>query len=408
MSPPAARARWPLHPHPQPLESLSSWTRRLARLYDTRVPELLEHNLGLVDLRVPADLDWDPPGALLAALAEWTGVELGRVRATTLAGWVPWLLDCLPAGPRQPQKVQAQEVFDCYVGENPVLLAPGSGPRHRVPRGKTWRTVWLPTSVLDRVCPVCAGEPDRGAALVWSLPLMIGCVDHGCRLEQRTDVDVALVFGLPPPVVPVDEPAAAMDRYTYAALTTGEVALPGRTVHAAVWFRLLRSLLHELSLATANLNFHGRRTLEFVWRTTGGEQRADLKAWRPFEQMDWPAQETMLRATATALSLAADSRIIAHGVLGPALHPAAHQPVYAGDQPPPDFNAMMEEIIAEARHDRAAARQLLTALTFSCRSLLRFEDERAHLLRLGVPAEFIPGARELGRLDLLQGPLAVS
>lgn len=83
------------------------------------------------------------------------------------------------------------------------------------------------------------------------------------------------------------------------------------------------------------------------------------------------------------------------------MRPAAHQPVYEGDRPPLNFNAMMEEVIAEARSDRATARQLLTVLTFGCRSLLVFEDQRAYLLSLGVPADFIPGAQELGRLDLL-------
>lgn len=361
-----------------------------------QVPELLGHNLGLVDLTIPANLDRDPPPALLVALAERTGVDLAQVRATTLAGWVPWLFDSLTVEP-----YQAQEVFDSYVHANPVLLEPGATGRHRVHRWKAWRSPWLPMSVFDRVCPLCAKDPDRGTALVWQLPLMISCVEHGYRLENRVDLEVALALDRPPPMVPVEEPVATMDRYTYEALTTGVVALPGRTVHAGAWFRLLRSLLNELSLATTNLNFHGRTTLELVWRATGGEQRAGLAAWRPFEQLDWPIQETMLRAAATALALAADGRIFARGVFGRALRPTAHQPVYEGDRPPPDLNAMMDEVLAEARRDRAAARQLLTVLTFSCRSLLRFEDERAYLLSLGVPAEFIPGARELGRLDLL-------
>jgi hypothetical protein len=35
-----------------------------------------------------------------------------------------------------------------------------------------------------------------------------------------------------------------------------------------------------------------------------------------------------------------------------------------------------------------------------CRTLDRFEEERAFLFGAGVPAEFLPGARELGREDL--------
>lgn len=54
-----------------------------------------------------------------------------------------------------------------------------------------------------------------------------------------------------------------------------------------------------------------------------------------------------------------------------------------------------------ARRDRAAARQLLALLTFGCCGLRRFEDQRFYLLSLGMPADFIPDARQLGRLDLL-------
>lgn len=362
-----------------------------------QVGELLGHNLGLVDLEVPALLDWDPPAVMLAALAERTGVDLARVRAATLAGWVPWLLDSLTV-----ERHQAQEVFDSYVCENPVLLESGTAPGHQVHRWKGWRGVWLSGPILNRVCPLCVSDPDRGAALVWSLPLMIGCVEHGCRLENADDVDMALFLDRPPPVVPVAEPVATLDRYTYDALTTGEVALPGRTVHAGVWFRLLRSLVNELSLSTPTLNQHGRTTLEQVWRATGGAQRAGLKVWCPFEQLRWSTQETLLRAAATALDLAANGRIHARGVLGPALAPAPHRRVYEGDRPPPDLPSMMTEVLAKARRDRAAARQLLTVLTFSCRTLARFEEERAYLFGMGVPAEFLPVARELGRLDLLQ------
>jgi hypothetical protein len=172
-------------------------------------------------------------------------------------------------------------------------------------------------------------------------------------------------------------------------------------VHAGVWFRLLRSLLNELSLATTTLNHHGRTTLEQVWQATGGEQRAGLAIWRPFEQLDWATQATMLHAAATALDLAADGRISARGIFGPVLHPDPYRPAYEGNRPPPDFSPMVDTVLFDARHDCAAARQLLTLLTFGWRTLARFEEERTYLSSTGIPAEFLPGARDLGRLDLL-------
>ena len=60
---------------------------------------LLRHHLGdasaLLDRPAAGDLDFDPPAEILEALAERTGIDLGVVRMTTIAGWVPWLADTL-------------------------------------------------------------------------------------------------------------------------------------------------------------------------------------------------------------------------------------------------------------------------------------------------------------------------
>jgi hypothetical protein len=387
--------RWPLHPQPAALESLSSWLMRLAGLYGMPVKDLLRHNLGLVDLEVPELLDWDPPAAMLLALAERTGVGLDRLRAMTLAGWAPWLFDHL-----HTRTHQARHTFDTYVRDNSVLLAPGVAGTHHVGRWKTWRGPWLADSPLRRVCPQCFVDADRGDALVWQLPLMTGCVEHGCRLENTMDVQLTLATGQPLPVSPVAEPAATVDRYTQQALLTGQVVLPGRTVHAGVWFGLLRSLLHELTLAPSTLNRHGRSTVEQVWQAAGQPERAGLTVWRPYEQLPWATQEVVLHATGTALALAADVRISPRGVLGAALHATPHRPVYEGDKPAPDLGTLIDDALAHARRDRDAARQLLTLLTFSCRTLARFEQQRTYLFSIGIPADFLPSARELGRTDL--------
>jgi hypothetical protein len=62
--------------------------------------------------------------------------------------------------------------------------------------------------------------------------------------------------------------------------------------------------------------------------------------------------------------------------------------------------AEVDAAIAQARTDRDAARQLLTMLTIGCRTLDRYEEERAHLFGIGIPAGFLPSARELGRVEL--------
>jgi hypothetical protein len=400
--------RWPLHPQPGPLEALSSWLARIADLYHMPVANLLTGNLDLVGLTVPDDLDHDPPAAMLAALADRTGVDLALIRATTLAGWRPWLLDTLDAPDRQAS-------FDNYVRAHSVLLAPRAGVGNGLARYRLWRGPWLPRHWHNRTCPVCAGLPGRGRALLGRLPLMVSCGDHGCRLEDATTVDIEMALhGRPPAPVPVAEPLAALDRYTHQALLTGRVSLPGRDVHAGVWFRLLRTLLHEVSLSPSTAGQVGGRTLKLIWETIGHPVRAGLGTWQPYEQLKWPTQETMLHAAAVALQLAADGRITARGVLGAAVQPAPARWAYAGDplSPPgtawPDLTAAAEAALDQARTEPDGARQLLRLLTMGSRRREVWERDIAFLQDNGVPADFLPGAAELDRLFAAGQPVTAA
>jgi len=395
--------RWPLHPQPGPLEALSSWLARLAALYEMPVHDLLRHNLGLIDLDLPPDLDLNPPMEMLAALAERTGVGLAQLRSMTLAGWVPWLFDTLPVGIQD-----AQSVFDAYVRDNSVLFARRAAPRLVQRFRPQWEGPWLlPHRSALRACPVCMTDPDRGISLMWRLAVMTSCVEHDCRLLEISEVRAALILGRETIRAPLEESRAALDRYTHQALTTGRVALPGRNVHAGVWFRLLRSLLDEVSLAASTQGAHAKRVLQSIWQATGHRERAGLNVWRPFEQLGDEVREGMWDAAATALQLAADGLITARGRLSSALQAPLPDYVYDGDEPSPhrnawqDFTAAFEETLTMARTDPPTARQLLALLTIGCRTLDHFEKERASLHEEGVPAEFLPSASELGRLDLI-------
>jgi len=59
----------------------------------------------------------------------------------------------------------------------------------------------------------------------------------------------------------------------------------------------------------------------------------------------------------------------------------------------------VQAAITLSRTDRDTARQLLALLTIGCRTLDRFEEERTSLFGIGIPADFLPSARELGRVD---------
>jgi len=195
---------------------------------------------------------------------------------------------------------------------------------------------------------------------------MVSCGEHGCRLQDAATVEIEMLLrGRPPAPVPVTGPLASLDRYTHQALLSGRVSLPGRSVHAGMWFRLLRTLLHEVSLSPSTLGQRDGRTLELIWQTAGHPVRAGLGTWQPYEQLLWPTQETTLHAAAVALQLAADGRITARGSLGPTIQPTAPKKVYDGDPPSPyrtvwiDPNNAARDALDLARTKPNAARQLL-------------------------------------------------
>lgn len=89
-----------------------------------------------------------------------------------------------------------------------------------------------------------------------------------------------------------------MDQRNWEALTTGHVRLPRRHIHAALWFRLLRSLLEELNTLISKCGA-GANALRAVWKHCGHPLRAGRQTWYPFEALDWTAQLQMLEAAAT-------------------------------------------------------------------------------------------------------------
>jgi len=189
-----------VHPPPGPGEALTSWLGRLAALYGMTAGQMLRHNLGeasaLLDDPRAADLDFDPPAAILQALAERTGADPGELRMTTIAGWVPWLADTL-------DPCVGQEAFDTYVRQDSVLLAPGEAGRSTAPHWLPWIPVRDQQWRTDlRACPACAADPDRGTSLLAALPIMTTCGEHGCRLEPAMTVRLAALDRDPVPSPP--------------------------------------------------------------------------------------------------------------------------------------------------------------------------------------------------------------
>lgn len=378
-------ARWPLHPAPREGEALSSWLQRVAARYQMDLYDLLEHDLGhgRVD-----DLDTAPPPALLTALSLRSGIELERLRCMSFAGWVPWLLDSLD------DSVPA--ALETYAFQCSVLL-----PKRKARSITRWRA-WLPSQPTRRACPLCLHDTaNQALLLVWQLPLMLSCPQHGCWL--------ASYWGLPGRYLqwekddaaphPANEAIACMDRRTWQALTTGFVELPRRRIHAGLWFRLLRTLLDELNTPLSHCCSGSASSIRQVWEHCGHPLRAGQSLWRPFEILAPAVQLQMLEAAATAIDLIESKVLSLHGeqatlflsepntgfTNGLTTAEREKEPVNHWQEAVKALN----EAVAEARHNPERARSLFALFAFGRRDPESLERLRVMFAKEGIPPEFL-------------------
>lgn len=257
-----APVRWPVHPAPIDGEALSSWLHRVGASYQMSVAELVEHGLGF-DPKAVNGLDLDPPLAFLDVLAECTGLDRRRLCQMSLAGWMPAPADSFEAQP---------DAFDAYVRKYSVLLK--AGKRSKRVAGP-WRP-WIPRDPVQRACPCCVKDPAlQGLLLGWRLPLQLSCPRHGCALEPCLGFpgEYLAWIGDETPPRAASEAVLAMDRRSEQGLATDQVDLPGGTVDAAEWFRLLRTLLDEV--ATPVTCWGSRAAdLRLIWAGCGYPVRA--------------------------------------------------------------------------------------------------------------------------------------
>lgn len=348
------------------------------------VHELLAHDLGHDRLD---DLDTAPPLSLLTALAQRSGVELERLRSMSLAGCVPWLLDSLDDS--------LPAALETYAFQCSVLL-----PRRKARSITRWRA-WLPIQPVRRACPLCLNDPaNQAVLLVWQLPLMLSCPQHGCWLEAY--------WGLPGRYLqwesseatprPANEAIADMDRRTWQALTTGFVELPLRRIHAGLWFRLLRTLLDELNTPLSHCG-SSAGGIRQVWEYCGHPLRAGQSLWRPFEVLAPTVQVQMLEAAASAIALIESRALLPNGKHA-ALFLTEPQTSLANSlsqqrsKPEPvnhwqRATQALNEVIIEAQQSPQTARSLFALASYGRRDPESLERLRLTFANEGIPLDFL-------------------
>ncbi|HET7415664.1 MAG TPA: TniQ family protein [Arthrobacter sp.] len=387
--------RWPIHPAPTPGEALSSWLQRIAEKYGIELRDLV-FDLGYT-LDSSEDIDLAVPSAFIDELTERTGVSTEQIRAMSINGYAPWLVEHI-----EP----LSNGFSTYTRQLAVLLPRRRRRDRAVP---TWRA-WIPATPKPqrRACPQCVLEspPPNPYPLMWSLPLMLSCPFHHCLLELH-DGAPGYYFGwYGPPHAP--EPRAAgpavqaMDRRTWHALTTGSVDLPRHSIHAGLWFRLLRTLVDELGTPVSDIGTAQRLTRQ-VWKEAGHPVRAGQGKWLPYEQMPLTVQQHTLEAAAIAIADLEKGTLRGRGHEAALFRPEPNRAIGPG---PPEleetvgkpsiedlwqtFADRFNEALEEAKRDPASARQLLFLITYYRRNDEAFiRRAQADLAELGIPLEFL-------------------
>lgn len=380
--------RWPLHPAPIDGEALSSWLHRIAGCYSTDI-EYLGDDIGYkLATSNPDDIDVAPPSGMIDALTERTGVAPARLQQMTVGGWVPWLLDDMEPAP---------DGFETYARQLSVLRAAGKQKTRLVP----WWRPWLWGRLPSRACPECvaASPSPRPYQLLWAIPIVSSCPAHGCWLEET--LATRGYFGLwdfdRPESRPAPEQILTLDQRTQDAFMIGHVDLPRRQVHAGIWFRLLRTIIDELSCPLSDNRPSGADTIRQIWKETGYPVRDGQTLWRPYEQQPGTVQRHTMEAAATTIALLESSVITGRGKDANLFQPLPPITLSDGTPPRPRLPRLGEQpslidafnaAVDEARINPAAARTFFNLAAYKQNDADNIHDIVNTFIELNIPLDF--------------------
>jgi len=259
-------------------------------------------------------LDYQPPPALLTRLVERTNVPLDALRAMTVEGYVPLLIDRLTPTPDLMQTSAGQYWFFVM-------------PEGREPQRSQALVPWHERAQRHmRTCPLCLRDDARPyRRIYWRLAWMGSCPDHGVLLEERPRlIWVQDDEDAQPPMVAHPD-LLFLDGLTLQAITMGAVVLPnGHRLHGGSWLRMVRALLDELCLTITEAQ-QASATLRIFWTTHGLGYREGVRQLRPFERHPPDRQRRLLTVAGTAIRMLCESHVVSRSPGAMLLAPSAPQ-----------------------------------------------------------------------------------
>ncbi|MEZ4536978.1 MAG: TniQ family protein [Cyanobacteriota/Melainabacteria group bacterium] len=242
--------RWPARLSVLPGERLSSWLRRIGIIYGCSIDDLLRYDLKLAYLKA-SELDMKVSDELLKVLSIRTGISAAAIKKMTYPATVPFLISGTPS--------DRANFRQCS-----VFREPSNGRQVKLSQWMRWFCRESKHRVVG--CRLCLADyPNAAVKLPWALSVVMSCPSHGVMLEtaeiDRWSVKFSNQVKDAPALV------CGLDRRTWEAVTTGFVQLPGGSVYAGQWFRLLHAIFEELNAALIE-NDQSKWQLS-VWREAG-------------------------------------------------------------------------------------------------------------------------------------------
>lgn len=294
----------PCRPLPYPGESMRSWLRRLAR--ENGTPDLSlflelllpDHPAKAAICRNPDELTIRAPAWVLECLHRHTGVSSSQLRQLTFAPWI------------SPLGRGTTEHFFHYIQGFEAIPRPAPSalydPREATYSGAVPHYPWLPDTLRGRnfdVCPYCIQEEEH-EQLVWALGLSATCPWH----ERDLFYDWGKARG-----------RTTVDWLTCMAFRHGTIPLPnGGSASTRWWLRMLRSLIHEVSVPEWYFRGWNEPQGAFaepygtLWASRDGAPKFQSASPEPmaFEDMGSLDRKRHLNAASRALDMIIEGEII--------------------------------------------------------------------------------------------------
>lgn len=356
--------------------------------------ELLEYDLGFYDN--PEELNVVLPKPLHTLLSHRSGLSEQTIHAMTLESFSPFSLDSLD---------EDFSDFHAYVYDYSILL-PSNNHKKNQPKLR-WKP-WLKQPItLSRACPHCINDHEGIITLSWYLPVMLSCQKHQCFLQPCSTALGQYVYWSEETEtlnLPVSSAVMKMDHYTWSAITTGQVKLPRRTIHAGVWFRLLRTLLNELHMPLSYSKRVYTETVVPLWNSLSLEPRSGMSSWKEYEHLSFKRQQETLMVAAQAIEWMENKTIAPKGN---ASYLFLSEPIFAEDllslgqksdnisETEPECSIWkkvtdsLNVVLDMARRDPIEAQNLRKACLFGRTDSEKIQEINQLLIECSIPSEFL-------------------